>query len=166
MVTFIYWKLNWKMRPIGVEGKAGGTRVSPLAVRTGTEAVRPQDFRMACHPLTLQWQEVLSVGGYYLPDPLHTNWSTLHCSRVWRTVLDDWRDRAGWNWWLLRQLAPYHGKSLGRTQWEKNKADLGWEAAKGDTCMPPSTGALEPIIFPSWPWWPGSWAKFWKFFLA
>lgn len=48
MVTFIYWKLNWKMRPIGVEGKAGVEQgVSSLAVRTGTDAVRPQDFRRA-----------------------------------------------------------------------------------------------------------------------
>lgn len=48
MITFIYWKLTWKMKPNGVEGKAGAEQ----GVRTEADGVRPQDFRMAREPLT------------------------------------------------------------------------------------------------------------------
>lgn len=46
-------------------------------------------------------------------------------------------------------------KVLRRTQMEekeKNKADLAQDTVEADTCMPLTTRALEPSIFPSLPW--------------
>lgn len=40
MIIFINWKLNWKIKPNGVERKADVEQgVSPLAVRTGADVV-------------------------------------------------------------------------------------------------------------------------------